>query len=215
MDALAPKSVHIGPLTVPGSVVTSWYIIAFLALLFWFCSHRAQQVPGKLQAAGEWFVQFMDRFVTDQVGPVGLKLSPYFGAVALYLCVANLCGLWGVEPPTRDLNVTLALALTAFAVIYGTLFAVRGPGHALKRFAEPTIILLPFNLIDVVTRPLSLCMRLFGNIFGAYVVMALVHALCPLLLPPVFGLYFDLFDGLIQMTVFVFLTLMYTADMLD
>lgn len=213
--AMAPKTVSIFGLSVPHSVVVSWVIIAFLGLVFWLCGHRAQMVPGRLQLAGEWFVAFMDDFVTGMVGPIGRALSPYFGAVALYLCLSNLSGLWGVDPPTRDLNVTAALALSALAVMYGTLFAEKGLKGVAHRMLEPSLIMVPFNLIDIVTRPLSLCMRLFGNIFGAYVVMTLVHSLCPLVLPALFGLYFDLFDGLIQMVVFVFLTLMYTQDLLD
>ena len=70
----------------------------------------------------------------------------------------------------------------------------------------------PINIMEVGIRPLSLCMRLFGNVLGSFVVMKLLEIICPLLLPIPFSMYFDIFDGLIQMIVFVFLTALFMQE---
>ena len=84
--------------------------------------------------------------------------------------------------------------------------------EALKKFAEPMPLLIPINLMEVAIRPLALCMRLFGNILGAFIIMEMLKLLVPVVLPAVFSLYFDLFDGLIQTVVFVFLTTLFTGE---
>ena len=76
----------------------------------------------------------------------------------------------------------------------------------LHGFTEPVVVVTPINILEVFTRPLSLCMRLFGNVLGAFVIMELLKMVVPIFIPAVFSCYFDLFDGLLQAYVFVFLT---------
>ena len=73
-------------------------------------------------------------------------------------------------------------------------------------------LLIPINLMEVAVRPLALCMRLFGNILGAFIIMEMLKFVVPAVVPAVFSLYFDLFDGLIQTVVFVFLTTLFTGE---
>ena len=73
-------------------------------------------------------------------------------------------------------------------------------------------LLTPLNVMELAIRPLSLCMRLFGNVLGAFVVMQLIEHVCGLIVPMVFSMYFDVFDGLIQAYVFVFLTSLFMAE---
>lgn len=73
-------------------------------------------------------------------------------------------------------------------------------------------LLTPLNVMEIAIRPLSLCMRLFGNVLGAFVVMKLIEHVCGLIIPMVFSMYFDVFDGLIQAYVFVFLTSLFMAE---
>ena len=76
-------------------------------------------------------------------------------------------------------------------------------------------IMLPINILELVIKPLSLCMRLFGNVLGAFVVMELIKLIVPVGLPVVFSFYFDVFDGLIQAYVFVFLTSLFMAEAME
>lgn len=85
----------------------------------------------------------------------------------------------------------------------------------LKSFAEPIPIVAPINILELFIRPLSLCMRLFGNVLGAVVVMALIKYLIPLVIPLPFSFYFDIFDGIIQAYVFVFLTSLYIKEAVE
>ena len=94
-------------------------------------------------------------------------------------------------------------------------FHKKGLKGFLKSFAEPAPIMLPINILEVVIRPTSLCMRLFGNVLGSYVVMKLLEFICPAVLPIPFSLYFDFFDGFIQAYVFVFLTSLFIKEAIE
>ena len=88
----------------------------------------------------------------------------------------------------------------------------RGVKGWCKNFAEPIAIVAPINVLEIFIRPLSLCMRLFGNVLGAFVIMELIKQLVPVVLPLPFSFYFDIFDGLIQAYVFVFLTSLFIKE---
>ena len=91
----------------------------------------------------------------------------------------------------------------------------KGVKGFLKSFAEPIIIMLPMNILEVFIRPLSLCMRLFGNILGAFVIMELIKIVAPVFVRVPLSLYFDLFDGFIQAYVFVFLTSLFIKESIE
>ncbi|RXE62179.1 F0F1 ATP synthase subunit A, partial [Muribaculaceae bacterium Isolate-001 (NCI)] len=90
-----------------------------------------------------------------------------------------------------------------------------GVGGWIKSFTEPIAIVTPINILEVFIKPLSLCMRLFGNVLGAFVIMELLKLLVPVALPVPFSFYFDVFDVLIQAYVFVFLTSMYIKEAIE
>lgn len=142
----------------------------------------------------------------------GLKYLPYLISVLLYIAIANLIGLIGFKPPTKDMGVTAGMAILSILLVEFAGIRQKGTKGWLKSFIEPIPIIAPINLLEVVTRPLSLCMRLFGNVLGSYVVMELLKIVVPAVLPAVFSVYFDIFDGLIQAFVFVFLTALYVGE---
>ena len=76
-------------------------------------------------------------------------------------------------------------------------------------------IITPINILEIFIKPLSLCMRLFGNVLGAFVVMELIKIIVPAIIPVAFSLYFDIFDGLIQAYVFVFLTALFIKEAIE
>jgi F-type H+-transporting ATPase subunit a len=133
----------------------------------------------------------------------------------LYIGIANIIGIFGFKSPTKDLNVTLALALMSIVLVQVAAIRAKGIKGWLHGFVEPIAVVTPFNILDLVTRPLSLCMRLFGNVLGAFVIMKLIEQVLPVVLPAVFSLYFDLFDGLLQAYVFVFLTSLYIKEAVE
>ena len=130
----------------------------------------------------------------------------------LFIGLSNIFLIFGFKPPTKDLNVTVGLAVVAIVLIEVAGFRRKGPKGFLKSFAEPVAIVTPINILELVIRPLSLCMRLFGNVLGAFVIMKLIESLIPVVVPVVFSLYFDFFDGFIQAYVFLFLTSLFIKE---
>ena len=143
------------------------------------------------------------------------KYIPYLMSVAIYIGVANLIGILGFKPPTKDMNVTAALAIMSIVLIEFAGIHAKGGKKWLKSFAEPTPVVLPINILEIFIRPVSLCMRLFGNVLGSFVVMKLIEAVAPVLVPVPLTCYFDIFDGLIQAYVFVFLTALFIKEAIE
>ena len=123
--------------------------------------------------------------------------------------------LFYVQRRLKDINCTIGLAITSIFLIEYAGFHKKGLKGFLKSFAEPAPIMLPINILEVVIRPTSLCMRLFGNVLGAFVVMELIKIVVPPIIPALFSCYFDIFDGLIQAYVFVFLTSLYIQEVTE
>lgn len=203
----------LGGIPVTESVVVSWLVMAVLVIAALLLTSRLRiQNPGKLQVGLEEAVQFLNRFAGNTIGKRGAAFAPYLGTIALYILLSNVIGIFGLVPPTKDINVTAALAVMSAFLIYGAQFHYRGLLGGLREFAKPMALLLPINLMEIIIRPLALCMRLFGNILGAFIIMELIKLICPVVVPVPFSIYFDLFDGGIQAVVFVFLTALFTGE---
>ena len=202
-----------GGIPISQSVVVSWIVMAVLIGASLLLTRRLRvRDPGRIQAGLEMGVELLNNFASSSVGKHGAAFAPYLGTVALYILLCNIIGIFGLVPPTKDLNVTAALAIMSGVLIYGAQFRYRGLRGGLKKFSQPMPLLLPINLMEVIIRPLALCMRLFGNILGAFIVMELLKMMLPVALPVPFSIYFDLFDGGIQAIVFVFLTALFTGE---
>ena len=202
-----------GGIPVTQSVVVSWIVMAVLILAALLLTRKLRvRDPGKVQAGLEMAVEFLNSFASSTIGKHGASFAPYLGTIALYILFSNVIGIFGLVPPTKDINVTAALAVMSGILIYGAQFRYHGLLGGMKKFAEPMPLLLPINLMEVAIRPLALCMRLFGNILGAFIIMELIKMLAPAVVPVPFSIYFDLFDGTIQAVVFVFLTALFTGE---
>ncbi len=206
----------LGGIPIYESVLVTWIIMAFVFLLC-ICVTRNLKVetPGKGQIVLESAVSGLYNFFKGVMSEDCYRYIPYLMAVAVYIAIANLIGVLGFKPPTKDINVTAALSVMSIILIEFAGFRQKGMKKWLKSFAEPVPVVLPINILEVFIRPLSLCMRLFGNILGSFVIMELLKLVCPLFLPSVFSLYFDFFDGLIQAYVFVFLTALFIKEAVE
>ena len=203
----------LGGIPVAESVVVTWIVMAvWMVLALVLTRNLSVRRPGKAQLALETAVSFLNGFVKDNLGKHWRPFAPYLGTVALYIGLSNIIGIFGPTPPTKDISVTAALAVMSMLLIYGAQFRYNGLLGGMKKFAEPMPLLVPINLMEVIIRPLALCMRLFGNVLGAFIIMEMIKLLVPAVVPAVLSIYFDLFDGLIQMVVFVFLTTLFTGE---
>lgn len=218
IDSLGSKTVEFPGLpgvSIPEFVITSWGIMVFIIIMTLIFTRNLKIVPGKSQIFLEGIYAFIHNFLSDILGERGKRYIPYLGTVLIYLAVSNTIGLLGLTPPTKDLNVTAGLAFLSIILVEYSGIHQKGIVRYFKSFTHPMPIMLPFNILEIFIRPLSLCMRLFGNIFGGFVVMELIRLIVPVIIPLPFGFYFDIFDGLLQAYVFVFLTSLFMQEKLD
>lgn len=198
------------------SVVVTWIIMAVLIVIaFIFTRNLRIDHISKRQAIAELVYTKLTGLVSGMIGEKGISYVPYLTTVLLYIGVANVIGLFGFKSPTKDLNVTIALAVMSIILVEAAGIYHLGLKKWLKKFTQPVVIVTPINILEVFTRPLSLCMRLFGNVLGAFVIMELIKIIVPVIIPAVFSVYFDLFDGLLQAYVFVFLTSLYISEEIE
>ena len=163
----------------------------------------------------EMLITWLNNFFVDIMGQKGKKYLPFLETLIIYIGVSNVIGLFGLRPPTKDLNVTAGLAIMSIIYIQYCGIKEKGVKRWLRSFKEPMPLLLPINIMELIIKPLSLCMRLFGNVLGAFVIMELVKLCIPVGVPLILSLYFDVFDGLIQAYVFVFLTSLFMAEAME
>lgn len=205
-----------GGIPIAESVAVSWIIMGVLVVLsIVLTRHLRVTEPTRRQVALETAVTGLEHIFDGILGEKGRRYVPYMVTVLLYIGVSNIIGLFGLKPPTKDLNVTAALALMSIVLVETSGIRSKGLKGWLKSFADPSPVIAPMNLLEVIIRPLSLCMRLFGNVLGAFVIMELIKQLLPVALPVPFSLYFDIFDGLLQAYVFTFLTSMFIQEKIN
>jgi F-type H+-transporting ATPase subunit a len=158
----------------------------------------------------EWFVGFIEGIL----GPKGRRYLPVYGTFFLFIAAANLVGLLpGFAPPTSNFNVTFALGVTSFVVYNYYGFRAKGVGY-LKHFLGPiwwlVFLMLPLELIDNFVRPVSLALRLFGNMTGDHLVLEIFTDLTKVGVPVLFYML-GAFVSMIQAFVFTILSLVYLS----
>ncbi len=206
----------IGNIDISEAVVVTWIIMAFVVVVSILLTRNLKvEHPGRGQLMLEQAVTWVQGVGEGIVGEEGKRYAPYLTSVLIYLGIANLIGILGFKPPTKDMNVTAAMAIMSIFLIEFAGIRKKGLKKWLKDFTEPVLLVTPINILEIFIKPLSLCMRLFGNVLGAFVIMKLIECILPVGLPIVFSLYFDLFDGLIQAYVFVFLTGLFIKETME
>ena len=136
-----------GGIPIYESVVVTWIIMAVVFLLCILLSRNLSvEHPGRRQIVVETAVKGLNDFFSETVGEKGTAYIPYLSAVAIYIGIANLIGLLGFKPPTKDMNVTAALAFMSILLIEISGIRAKGTKGWLKSFAEPMPIILPINM---------------------------------------------------------------------
>lgn len=175
---------------------------------------NASDTPGAFQNVVELAVEMLGSMVDGIMGKNAHRFVNYLSTLFIFLIVSNLAGLFGLRPPTADYGVTLALGLITFILIQFNGIKKNGVSHFTALF-QPIWFLFPINLIGEVATPISLSLRLFGNVMSGTVLMGLIY---DLLNPYTIGYsaalhgYFDIFSGCIQAYVFCMLTMVFIND---
>lgn len=193
------------------TITTTWIIMAILVVLSLLVSKNLEKIPGTFQNIMEMIVDGVAYLVSSTMGPDKMWFAPYILALLLYVALANLTGLIGVRQPTADLNTTFALSLMTFGLTQYYGIRYNGIGGYIKGFFQPLAFLFPLNIIGELSNPVSLGFRLFGNMLGGLIIMALIYSFAPIAIPVIPHLYFDVFAGLIQSFIFIMLTMTYIA----
>ncbi len=185
------------------TVVSTWAMMVLMLLVVLI-------IRSLKPTALEMVVDFLADFIAEIMRRPADPFLPLLGSLAIFIAVANVIGLVPLLiSPTRDLNTTVALALVVFFAVHVYGVRIMGLGAYLKSLASP-IFLLPLELVSQVSRTISLSVRLFGNVFSAEIIIAILFALAPLIVPlPLQG--FSIFTGLLQAYIFTALAAVYIA----
>jgi F-type H+-transporting ATPase subunit a len=210
------------------TLIISWVVMMILVAAALILTRKLKTIPTGSQAILETAVEFLENFSREQFGKRAKVYGPYIGTVFLFLLLANILPvlspigfsfggthfkpLFTIKPPARDINFTAALAIISILMVLIGGLRARGVKGWAKNLLHPVPMMLPFNLLEYIIRPVSLCLRLFGNILGGFIIMRLLEAVVPVGVPPLVSLYFDFLDGLIQALVFTFLTTLFVAE---
>ena len=202
-----------GFLKLNGTIVFTWGLMLVLALGSKLITrHLSMDLK---RSRWQNFLEIAVTGIRKQIEEVGLshaeKYMPFLGTLFLFIAAANLCTIIpGYEPPTGSLSTTAALALCVFVAV--PLFGVedQGWGGYLKSYLEPTVIMLPFNIISELSRTLALAVRLFGNMMSGAMIFSILITITPLFFPIVMTLL-GLLTGMVQAYIFSVLAAVYIA----
>lgn len=194
-----------------------FFILIFCAIFFSYWKNKYGVYPGFMQQVLEAYFNFIRNLIKDNIGPEGERFVPIIGTLGLFILLSNLMGLIPIfHSPTSNVNVTFACAL--FITIYYHVIGIKtqGIGNYIKHFSGPVWwlapLFFPIEIISHLSRPLSLTIRLFGNIFGEDTIIAILGILVPFgLIAPLPMMCLAIFTSLIQTLVFIMLACVYIA----
>lgn len=203
---------RLGPVPVARQVAATWVLIAVLAGICYLVTRRLRlERPGRPQLVLEAYVELISAQIRDTMRCEPRDFLPLMGSLFLFILVANLSALIpGNEPPTASIETDAALALIVFVAVIVHGIRAHGLLGYLRTFARPSWLMIPLNLIEQLTRTLSLMVRLFGNVMSGVVVVAVVLSLAGLFVPIPF-MALDLLTGVIQAYIFTVLAMVFVG----
>jgi F-type H+-transporting ATPase subunit a len=224
---------HLGPRKIFGfgdffiteTVLYFWIIMAVMITFAYFATRKLEEKPKGIQLVAEYIVEFIYKFTEGAMGKHNSNFSPYIGTLFIFLILGNSLGLWGLRPVTADVNTTFALAGITFFLVHYNSIKAKGIGGYLRHMSAPYPFMLPINIVGELAFPISLSFRLFGNIAGGMIIMALIFTglesvseslrmgipFLEFLIPLPANLFFDIFEPILQAFVFTMLTMVFIS----
>lgn len=198
------------------SVIVQWIVMLIILVICLVLGTGLKVIPTtRRQALAEWLVTFVNDMVDGSMGEKYKSYKPYIGILIVYVILCNLISLVGLRAPTADVSVTATLAIiTFFMTQYNRAKTGKLKGY-LKAFIDPLPFMLPSNIIGEISNPVSMALRLFGNMVAGMVIGGLIYFALgnfAVLIPAVASLYFDIFSGVIQAYIFTMLTMSYISN---
>ena len=204
---------HHGFFTLNATIVFTWALMLVLVVGSKLITRKLS--TGLTRSRWQNLLEIVVTGIQGQLGDVGLnhpeKYLAFLGTLFLFLATASVFTVIpGYAPPTGSLSTTVALALCVFVAVPVFGIADRGIGGYLKSYIEPTVIMLPFNIISEVSRTLALAVRLFGNMMSGAMIVAILLTITPFIFPIVMTVL-GLLTGMVQAYIFTILAAVYIA----
>ncbi|MEW6266452.1 MAG: F0F1 ATP synthase subunit A [Thermodesulfobacteriota bacterium] len=196
-------------------VLYSWLVVLILIGLGWLATRNIQFIPGRLQNVFEVVIDGIEGFQVSMMGEEGRKYFPLIGTIGLYVFSCNMIGLFpGLLSPTSNINTTLSVALVTFFATHYVGLKYHGAKY-IKHFMGSILplapLMLPIEIISHLSRVLSLTLRLFGNIMGEDLVLAILFFLAGKFLAPIPMMGLAIFTSFVQAFVFSLLSMLYIS----
>ncbi len=201
-------------------LISTLIIVGVLTLVFFIMSFFIKKVD-PMKKTPLWLIPFImvvevvNNFVKDTIGKRWKSYSPWFLTLVIFIFFANTSAVYLLDNPTGYLVVTFTLAMCSFVVIQATGIVSLGIGGYLHSFIEPNPVMLPMNIISEISLPISLCLRLFGNVVSGTVISILIKksfGWFSLPVMPFINVLFDIAFSIIQVAVFVILSIIFTSQ---
>ena len=203
-----------GVLTLNATIVFTWGLMLVLAVGARLITRRLS--TDHTRSRWQNLLEIVVTAIAQQIDDIGLRPPEryvgFLGTLFLFVAAASLCTVIpGYEPPTGSLSTTAALALCVLVAVPGFGIREKGVGGYLKSYVEPTVIMLPFNIISEVSRTLALAVRLFGNMMSGAMIIAILLTIAPFIFPIVMTAL-GLLTGMVQAYIFSVLAAVYIAS---
>lgn len=203
-----------GPFKLNATIVFTWLVMALLVGVSWLVTRKLSS-DEKL-SPGQNLLEVLVEALHNQIREIGQqrpdRYLPFVGTLFIFIATSNFLAIVpGFQPPTGSLSTTAALAICVFVAVplYG--ISQLGLWTYLKQYAQPTLIMLPFNIIGELSRTLALAVRLFGNVMSGTMIAAVLLSIVPLFFPIIMQLL-GLVTGMIQAYIFAVLAMVYIAS---
>ena len=216
-------------LTITEAQINSWLVVISILGICLYMAHGVQvRAETKRQLLAEWVVEKTQAMVEESMGPFFRGYAPFIASIIILSALSSLITLFGLYPPTSDVNVVAGWAILVFILI--TYYKLKGGFlNYLKSFTEPIFVMTPLNILGEIATPVSMAFRHYGNVLSGSVIAVLIasalQGLSSLLLgwlpgflgeipffqiglPAVLSLYFDIFSGCMQAYIFAMLTML-------
>lgn len=204
----------IGGFTLNATIVFTWIVMGLLVITAWLSTRRLCVEP----PLSHWqnLLEIIVTYIREQIREITLqqpdRYLPFLGTLFLFIAVSNLLAIVpGYSPPTGSLSTTAAIAICVFLAVpvYG--IAQQGFIGYLKHYSQPTVFMIPFHIINELSRTLSMAVRLFGNIMSGSMILAILLSITPLFVPIVMQVL-GMLIGLVQAYIFAVLATVYIAS---
>lgn len=219
--AILPKNQYIllgnKNFLLPDCVLVTWIAVSIVCILFIWIARKRDRIPSGRQLISESLVNLLlslckNSGMTDKQAE---QVTPFVGTVGLFIVACNLVSVFKIPPPAKNIAFPVALALTTMTYVIVTGIRFVGIKGFWASLLNPMPAMLPFRILDYMIKPLSLSLRLFGNVFGAFILMEFISIIVPAGVPGLFGLWFDIADGILQAVIFSYLTVTYIGEIIE